>query len=167
MQDKYFGTFGVDHTRLKCGIYLSRVDSVQNVNVYTLDIRTNRPYVDEPYTDMVGHSVEHIMANELEKCSTTDLHKIYWGEQGCRTGWYFVFSGTRDNCQLSRVAEMFLEAIKSWDGTVPFNSMQECGNCRTLAVTDEQLEDVRKMIDKIGWLFMRVFYSNKWSEYNK
>ena len=56
-------SFCVDHTKLKKGIYISRVDG----DLITFDIRMCEPNVDEPLDPKAAHTIEHIGATLLRK----------------------------------------------------------------------------------------------------
>ena len=54
-------SFSVDHTKLKCGMYISRVDG----DIVTYDIRTRRPNIDEVMDTGTAHSIEHLFATGI------------------------------------------------------------------------------------------------------
>lgn len=112
-------SFLVDHTHLQAGLYLSRVDSLDDVGKYkavTLDLRfVSRKslslsnsvldtlpdwFVSEFGTDLEAfvsgiHSVEHVFATLLrtglvEGSLPAGSHLLYVGPGGCMTMWYLV-----------------------------------------------------------------------------
>lgn len=161
-----YGTFNVDHTKLDRGIYLSREDKIGDRRIITVDIRMCSPYVDKGLSDVVMHSIEHIMATNLE--SERRLNKIYFGIMGCRTGCYYVFSTDKDDTELPMILGKVLKyAVDKWDRcTVPFNTREECGNCTTLATVDYGIEDVRNMMDLIRELADYLVINNEFNKYN-
>ncbi len=54
-------SFQVDHTKLKRGVYVSRVDG----DVTTYDIRMTLPNIEEAMDGASAHTIEHIGATLL------------------------------------------------------------------------------------------------------
>ena len=79
------GSFKVDHTKLGRGIYLSKAQVVGNAEIITYDIRVRTPYKEPVMSDVCMHSVEHILANNLEDLfeKVPDLTRVYFGPMGC------------------------------------------------------------------------------------
>lgn len=155
-----YGSFKVDHKELKPGIYLSRVKMVGSDFIVTLDIRVREPYVDKPLTVMEAHSVEHIMATNLEK----DDNKVYFGPMGCMTGFYYVYKvGQNDP---DKVAGLLVKAA-TWDVSegVPFATEYECGNCHSLAFREKDLRKVKRDMDVIKRLAVDVYTNARFDTY--
>ena len=78
-------SFTIDHTELRSGLYLSRVDERDGVAVTTFDLRFTAPNR-EPVMDMAAlHTIEHLGATYLRNCPRKD-EIVYFGPMGCRTG---------------------------------------------------------------------------------
>ena len=78
-------SFCVDHTKLKKGVYISRVDDT----LITYDIRMCEPNVDTPLDPKAAHTIEHIGATLLRNGKYADKI-IYFGPMGCMTGFYLI-----------------------------------------------------------------------------
>ena len=130
---KRIASFGVDHTVLEKGMYISRVDG----DVITYDIRTRKPNVEEVMDNASIHTVEHLFATFVRNSQFAD-RIIYFGPMGCRTGFYFLVRDMahEDAIKLTRDAFAF---IASFEGEVPGVSAVECGNYR-----DHSLEGAKK-----------------------
>jgi len=61
-------SFCVDHTKLKKGVYISRVDDT----LITYDIRMCEPNVDTPLDPKAAHTIEHIGATLLRNGKYAD-----------------------------------------------------------------------------------------------
>ena len=62
-------SFSVDHTQLRKGIYVSRVDD----NMVTYDIRMCEPNVDPVLDPKAAHTIEHIGATFIGSASTRNF----------------------------------------------------------------------------------------------
>ena len=116
-------SFEVDHTTLRPGIYLSRVDH----GVRTYDIRVtapNRDFLPNPAI----HTIEHLFAVHARNGAMGDKI-IYFGPMGCRTGFYLLTLGMSDEDAVALIRETFA-FIASYSGVVPGTSEKECGNYR-------------------------------------
>ena len=58
-------SFTVDHLLLEPGVYVSRVDSWQGVDVTTLDLRMVAPNREPPMDTAAVHAIEHLGASFL------------------------------------------------------------------------------------------------------
>lgn len=115
-------SFSVDHTKLKCGMYISRVDG----DIVTYDIRTRRPNIDEVMDTGTAHSIEHLFATKIRNCEIgPDV--IYFGPMGCRTGFYLLVRSTDHKKAIEMVADTF-KWISEYEGDIPGASPIECGN---------------------------------------
>lgn len=121
---KTIASFEVDHTKLKEGIYLSRIDR----DVVTYDLRfviPNNP--ENVYVENAAmHTVEHLFAVHARNGEYGDSI-IYFGPMGCRTGFYLLMRGCTDSEAYGYVKET-LESIISHDGEMFGASPVECGN---------------------------------------
>lgn len=123
-------SFTVDHTVLVPGLYLSRRDG----SVTTLDLRFKKPNTGDLLTNAEMHSVEHIIATLLRNAPEKDA-VVYFGPMGCQTGFYFLYDSTKltDGAAIALLKRVF-DAAAVYDGTMPGQSAEECGNYRNLDV---------------------------------
>ena len=144
-------SFEVDHTVLKPGIYLSRVDH----GVRTYDIRVtvpNKEFLPNP----AMHTVEHLFAVHARNGAMGD-HIIYFGPMGCRTGFYLLTLGMTDGEAVDLIRETFA-FIASYEGSVPGTSEKECGNYREHDLVAAK-EIAARYSDVIrDWTADRIFY---------
>ena len=78
-------SFLIDHTRLKPGLYVSRVDKWGMETATTFDIRVCKPNKDM-MSPAVAHTIEHLMADYLRNDSRLSNSVLYFGPMGCLTG---------------------------------------------------------------------------------
>lgn len=123
-------SFTVDHTVLVPGLYLSRRDG----SVTTLDLRFKKPNTGDLLTNAEMHSVEHVIATFLRNAPEKDA-VIYFGPMGCQTGFYFLYDSAKltDDAAIALVKRVFSDAAV-YDGPMPGQSAEECGNYRNLDV---------------------------------
>lgn len=119
---KRITSFSVDHTKLKKGIYISRIDD----NLTTFDIRMCTPNIDEPLDPKAAHTIKHIGATLLRNSKYKD-HIIYFGPMGCMTGFYLITKGLEFETIIQIVKKTF-EQIAHWNQDIPGAKRQECGN---------------------------------------
>ncbi len=115
-------SFSVDHTKLKKGIYISRIDG----DITTYDIRMTQPNVDIPLDPAAAHTIEHIGATLLRNGPYKD-HIIYFGPMGCMTGFYLLTRDLDFNTVKKIVKDMY-EQIAKWNDEIPGAKIEECGN---------------------------------------
>lgn len=116
-------SFEIDHTRLKKGVYVSRVDG----DITTIDIRVCAPYEDVPMTSAAAHTIEHVIADLLSN-SRYKEKVIYFGPMGCLTGFYLLLKGQSD---VENVADMLVRPAFEYllqVNEIPGSSQKECGN---------------------------------------
>ncbi len=115
-------SFSVDHTKLKKGIYVSRIDG----DITTYDIRMTQPNIDTPLDPKAAHTIEHIGATLLRNGKYKD-HIIYFGPMGCMTGFYLLTRDLDFDTVKGIVREMY-EQIAKWNDEIPGAKAEECGN---------------------------------------
>ncbi|MCD7894256.1 MAG: S-ribosylhomocysteine lyase [Erysipelotrichaceae bacterium] len=115
-------SFSVDHTKLKKGIYISRIDG----DITTYDIRMTQPNVDTPLDPMAAHTIEHIGATLLRNGDYKD-HIIYFGPMGCMTGFYLL-TRDLDFDTVKKIVKDMYEQIAKWNDEIPGAKIEECGN---------------------------------------
>ena len=121
-------SFQVDHTRLKPGLYVSRIDKWGMEEATTFDIRVCTPNKDM-MPPAVAHTIEHLMADYLRNESTLDRSVLYFGPMGCLTGFYLILKGCWSSKIIkSEIVEAFHVCSKA--RFIPGASEVECGNYR-------------------------------------
>lgn len=121
---KTIPSFQIDHTILKKGIYISRIDD----DITTYDIRLKEPNREPVITNSAIHTIEHIFATYVRNTELGD-NIIYFGPMGCRTGFYFLTRNLSDNYSIQLIKDAFQFIAEYW-GAIPGASAMECGNCR-------------------------------------
>ncbi len=119
---KRIASFGIDHTRLQRGMYLSREDG----DVLTWDIRMKEPNRGDYLSQGALHTLEHLFATWARN-SRYGAGVIYIGPMGCRTGMYFLTRGLTPEEALDCVRESY-RFMASFEGAVPGATEAECGN---------------------------------------
>ncbi|MGX8680955.1 MAG: S-ribosylhomocysteine lyase [bacterium] len=119
---KRITSFRVDHTKLKKGIYISRIDG----DCITYDIRMTEPNNEPALKPEAAHAIEHIGATLLRNGAYQD-HIIYFGPMGCMTGFYLIVRDLNEETVREMVMETYRQ-IASWDQEIPGASIRECGN---------------------------------------
>lgn len=131
---KKITSFTVDHTKLREGLYISRVDG----DITTFDLRTRVPNAGDYMDHATMHTLEHLFATYIRNGEIGE-HVIYFGPMGCQTGFYLL---TRDLAP-AVVRHAVIEALQkvvAHRGEVFGNSAVECGNYRTLDLGAAQRE---------------------------
>ena len=120
-------SFRINHLTLEPGLYVSRRDARDGLDVTTFDLRFTRPNR-EPVMDMPAvHSIEHLGATFLRNSAGKE-DVIYFGPMGCRTGFYMVLFGRLEPEDVyDRVRDM-CRFILHFEGEVPGARPEECGN---------------------------------------
>ena len=77
-------SFGIDHTRLLRGIYVSRKDTVGDGVLTTFDVRMKEPNREMVLDTSVMHTIEHLMATFFRAHPFWGEKTIYIGPMGCR-----------------------------------------------------------------------------------
>lgn len=123
-------SFQVDHTKLKRGIYVSRLDLTPGGEpITTLDIRIKEPNVDYMQPE-AAHTIEHIGATFLRNNERWKDKIVYFGPMGCMTGFYLILNGDYGSYEvIDLMKEMFTE-VRDWTGVIPGASEKECGNAK-------------------------------------
>lgn len=134
---KRIASFEVDHTKLDCGLYISRIDG----DVTTYDMRMRKPNADDYLTDLAMHSFEHMLATFI-RSGPLGESIIYAGPMGCRTGFYLLVRNA-DNEAVWNELRRVMQCIIDHEGEVFGQSEVECGNYRCLCLEDAKAEAVR------------------------
>lgn len=131
-------SFQIDHTKLPCGMYLSRVDG----DIDTYDLRTRRPNREPVMANGAMHTVEHLFATFVRNSADAD-QVVYFGPMGCRTGFYFLTRGM-DRQRAIELTQSAFAFIAAYEGEIPGSTERECGNWR-----DHNLEGAKREAQKM------------------
>lgn len=121
-------SFGIDHERLLRGIYVSRKDTVGNGVATTFDVRMKEPNREMVLDTSVMHTIEHLMAVYLREHPVWAEKTIYVGPMGCRTGFYLLLRDDVSQEQAIGLMQGALDYVADFEGEIPGNKRQECGN---------------------------------------
>lgn len=116
-------SFQVDHRKFGVGMYLSRMDG----DVITYDVRMCRPNGGVYLDPDAMHTIEHLFATYARSRAGEQI--IYVGPMGCRTGFYLLTRGMEHAAAIALTRDA-LAWIASYEGEIPGNSEEECGNYR-------------------------------------
>ena len=121
-------SFTVDHTKLRPGLYLSRVDG----DVVTYDLRFKTPNTGNLLTNAQMHSAEHLFATLLRNSQHKDA-VVYFGPMGCQTGFYLLVDGSKlSHQEVIWLLRQVCDQGSIFQGEMPGKSETECGNYRNL-----------------------------------
>jgi S-ribosylhomocysteine lyase len=134
---KKITSFTVDHTTLREGMYISRIDG----DVTTFDLRTRVPNSGDYMDNSTMHTLEHLFATYIRNGEIGDA-VIYFGPMGCQTGFYLLTRGLAPEVVRQATVDA-LQKIVAHTGEVFGNSAVECGNYKTLDLKAGQLEAER------------------------
>ena len=127
-------SFTIDHTRLKPGIYVSRIDECNNLKVTTFDLRLKTPNVDAVMDTAPIHAFEHLGATFLRNSKIKE-DIVYFGPMGCRTGFYLLVFGKVTPEEIYSLIVEMCEFIINFNGEIFGATPIECGN-----YSDQNLE---------------------------
>lgn len=125
---KKIPSFTIDHTRLNCGIYVSRKDFVADEVITTFDVRMKLPNREPALHQGAIHTIEHLAATFLRNHPVWKDRIVYWGPMGCLTGNYLIVKGdltSRDILPLMQETFLF---IANYEGEIPGATERDCGN---------------------------------------
>jgi len=115
-------SFTIDHTRLKPGIYVSRIDK----GFTTFDLRITEPNKEPAVAPAAMHSMEHLMATWFRNSEAKE-DVVYVGPMGCLTGMYIIMTGNYTVEDMRRLTMECLEWMLT-QTTVPATTPDTCGN---------------------------------------
>ena len=130
-------SFTVDHTKLKEGVYVSRLDG----DIVTYDLRMRKPNTGDLLSNATMHSFEHLFAT-LVRNSSIGEKVIYFGPMGCQTGFYLLLRSNDSEAALTLIKQILVEII-TYEGKMPGASREECGNYINLSVQAAKSEAER------------------------
>ena len=120
---KTIASFTVNHDILEKGMYVSRVDS----DIITYDIRMKKPNNNDFLNNGALHTFEHLFATFARNSEYTNS-VIYVGPMGCRTGFYLLMRDDVTKTQTLKMVKSAFEFIADFEGEIPGNKREECGN---------------------------------------
>ena len=115
-------SFTIDHTHLKPGIYVSRVDK----GFTTYDLRITEPNKEPAVAPAAIHSIEHLMATWFRNSQVKE-DVVYVGPMGCLTGMYIIMTGSYTVEDMRQLTIECLEWILT-QTEVPATRPEACGN---------------------------------------
>ena len=116
-------SFTVDHDKLKCGMYISRIDG----DVVTYDVRMKRPNGGDYFNMSAAHTFEHLFATYTRNSRFGEAI-VYVGPMGCRTGFYLLVRDSVSPAQAIALVQESMAFIAAYEGEIPGNTAKECGN---------------------------------------
>ncbi len=116
-------SFSVNHDKLEKGIYVSRIDG----DVVSYDVRMKKPNGGDYLESPAMHTFEHLFATYARNSEFSDS-VIYVGPMGCRTGFYLLLRDKVKKSDVIKLVKDSFEFIKNFDGEIPGNKREECGN---------------------------------------
>ena len=139
-------SFKIDHTKLLPGFYISRIDG----DVTTYDLRMKKPNGGDYLSNSQMHTFEHMFATFIRNSDIAD-DVIYFGPMGCQTGFYLLVRNTDKDTAIMRIKAVLADII-GYDGEVFGNSEIECGNYRTLQLSEAKTiaQEYLKELTAIG-----------------
>lgn len=90
------------------------------------DVRFGQPN-EEFLPNGALHTLEHLFATFCRK-DTEELIDI--SPMGCRTGFYFIFSGNKEAAWVAEMVRKALRQAVAFEGAIPGTTRKECGNYR-------------------------------------
>lgn len=121
-------SFQVDHTKIRPGIYVSRVDSIGAEKVTTFDVRMKHPNIEPAIHPNALHTIEHCIATFIRNDPEWKERIVYWGPMGCLTGNYLIVKGTPTPQEIAPLLIRAFEKLRDYDGEVPGATAVNCGN---------------------------------------
>ena len=142
-------SFMIDHTKLKPGLYVSRIDKWGMEKATTFDIRVCKPNEDM-LTPAISHTIEHLMADYMRNESIYKNSVLYFGPMGCLTGFYLILKGRWTSKLICKeIAEAF--HVCSEAKSIPGASEVECGNYRL-----NDLQGAKKVCEEYSLLLQNI-----------
>lgn len=140
-------SFGIDHDKLLRGIYVSRVDTVENGTLTTFDVRMKEPNREPVMDTAVMHTLEHLIAVYLREHTVWADKTIYVGPMGCRTGMYLIFKGQLEPKDILELMQETFKYICQFEGEIPAAKSNMCGNYLDHNLVITQIECKRFLED--------------------
>lgn len=119
-------SFEVNHLILLPGLYVSRIDKMDDFTFTTFDLRFTRPNFEPVMDTSICHTIEHLGATYFRNEFPNDT--MYFGPMGCRTGFYLILKGKRSVDDTIQLIKECMKFIINFEGKIPGASAIECGN---------------------------------------
>lgn len=119
-------SFKVNHLTLLPGLYVSRVDTINDFTFTTFDLRFTRPNFEDVMPTGAIHAIEHLLATYFR--NNFKEKTMYFGPMGCRTGFYLILAGDVKPADIKSDVIKSLEFLISFEGKIYGASPEECGN---------------------------------------
>ncbi len=119
-------SFTVDHMTLLPGLYVSRVDVMDNFSFTTFDLRVTRPNFEPVMNTAEIHTIEHLAATYFRNYHSDKT--MYFGPMGCRTGFYLIYKGNLETSDVKKDVIDCFKFILNFEGEIPGAKKEECGN---------------------------------------
>ncbi len=120
-------SFTVNHLKLNCGLYVSRVDNFNGTTLTTFDMRFTAPNKEEVMQTPAIHTIEHLGATFFRNGKLKDM-VVYFGPMGCRTGFYLILAGAYTPDDILEEVKDMLAFIIDFQGEIFGATPVECGN---------------------------------------
>lgn len=149
---KTIPSFSIDHTKLKKGMYISRIDD----DVVTYDVRMKEPNHGDYLSNEGIHTIEHLYATYVRNTEFDD-NIIYVGPMGCRTGFYFLTRNLPHETALKLTQEA-MDFIINFEGEIPGATAEGCGNYKEHSLSDakEIAKEFKKILE--SWSVQKMSY---------
>ena len=121
-------SFTINHEKLLPGLYISRIDKINNEVITTFDIRITKPNTEPVIDNAALHAIEHLGATFLRNHQLVKNSIIYFGPMGCRTGFYLIMAGNLKPLDIYDLIKEMIDYIINYEGLIPGASSIECGN---------------------------------------
>lgn len=146
-------SFSVNHDKLEKGIYVSRIDG----DVVSYDVRMKKPNGGDYLETPAMHTFEHLFATYARN-SEFSQSVVYVGPMGCRTGFYLLMRDSVKKSDVIKLVKETFEFIKDFDGEIPGNKREECGNYKEHDLKGAKLvaEDMTKVLE--NWTEEKMKY---------
>ena len=142
-------SFTVNHILLNPGIYVSRVDKVNDEYITTYDLRYLKPNNGLYLSTKAMHTIEHLGATFLRNHPIYKDKVIYFGPMGCRTGFYIILSLDVSSKDIVHLVKEMNDFVLDFVGEIPGASPKDCGNYK-----DMSLEGAKKFAKKYNDEFL-------------
>lgn len=129
-------SFELDHDKLQKGFYCLG----EHKNIYTYDLRFKLPNGGEYLSYAALHSTEHLFAVVIRNGAIKD-NVVYFGPMGCRTGFYLLLNGIKEDEAKLITIESFKKCLEL--EYVPGTEKKQCGN-----YLEHNLEEAKKEISE-------------------
>ncbi|MGI6745819.1 MAG: S-ribosylhomocysteine lyase [Firmicutes bacterium ADurb.Bin300] len=146
-------SFKINHTSLKRGMYISRLDG----DIVTYDLRMRLPNIEPVMDNAAIHTIEHLFATFVRNSEHKD-NIIYFGPMGCRTGFYFLTRGISHKAALE-LSVKALKFISEYGDDIPGVSAAECGNYREHDLAGAKAEAKAQYELLKGWTAEKMEYN--------